>query len=221
MKYQYAPYAGNFFATMLRRDGTTHNLMWENSNGRTVLIVQCPYGKNPFERMEEICAAMEQAELEEETFMEVLPDIWVRKVTAIQKVRGKGCPLRGEASTYAVFCCEENEEEGICLIHAPQTEKKSRLDIPAEMTVSVTKGTVEVKKGLFGRKTEIQETGFYRIEFPASGTAGYNDGDLAYYINKLQIPITRQMIEEKVIYVKTDKKPDIRTENKGLSLKIR
>lgn len=93
MKYQYAPYEGKFFATMLRRDGNTHNLMWDNPNGRTVLVIQCPYGRNPFERMEELCEAMGNVELEEEKFVEVLPDIWVRMVTAVQKVRGKGCPL--------------------------------------------------------------------------------------------------------------------------------
>lgn len=88
------------------------------------------------------------------------------------------------------------------------------------MTITVKKGTYEVRRGFLGRRIELQETGFYSIEFPATGTAGYNDGDLVYYVNKLQIPITRQMIETKVIYVKTDTKPDIRTENKGLSLTI-
>ena len=95
------------------------------------------------------------------------------------------------------------------------------MDITAEMTITIRKETIEVRKGLFGRKTEIQDSGFYSVEFPSTGVVGYNDGDLVYYVNKLQIPITRQMLDNKIIYLKTNTKPDIRAENKGLNLKVK
>ncbi|MEF2955186.1 MAG: hypothetical protein U0O33_11930 [Blautia sp.] len=218
MKYQYVPYDGAFYATMLRRDVNSGNLMWDNAKGRSVLVVQCPYGDNPFEKVREICNALEKTELEPDNFIEVLPDIWTRMVTAVQKVREKGCPMRGEASTYAIFCCEEKED--VCILYAPQTEKKSKIDIPAEISAIIKKETVEVRKGFLSRRTEQVDTGFYSINFPNGGIPGYYDGDLMYFVGKLQIPITRQMLENKKIYIKTNIKPDIKSTNRGLNLKL-
>ena len=220
MKYQYVPYESRCYATMLRREASTRNLMWDNTKGQTVLILQCPYGDSPFEKMEEVCRKLETRELEQEKFTEILPGVWGRMVTAVQKSRGKGCPLRGEASTSAVFCCENKED--VCYIHAPQSEKKARLDIPAEMNIHIEEETVAVKvrKGLFKTVTEIQPKGFFRVDFSQESVAGYNDGDLVYRTGNLEMPITRQMIENGSIFFKTDKKPDIHTENQGLLLKI-
>ena len=218
MRYQYAPYYGAFYATALRRDANSGNLMWDNASGQSVFVLQCPYGINPFEKIQEICVAMEKKELEEDTFTEVLPDIWMRMVTAVQKVRGKGCPMRGEASTYAVLGCEEKGD--VRILYAPQIEKKAKLDIPAEITAVVKKETAEVRKGFFGKKIEVVDTGFFSVRFPNGGIPGYHDGELVYINGKIQIPITQKMLENKVIYLKTNTRPDIRTTNKGLSLKL-
>lgn len=222
MTYRYSPYSSACYATMLRRDTATGNLTWDSSKGRTVLVVQCGYGRLPYEDMEEICSRLGQISLEEDAFNEVLPGVWARFVTPGQKVKNKGCPLRGEASSYTVFCCEDAEDGSGVLVHAPQTEKRTSLNIPAEIIVEIKEDTEMRSKGflLFGKSEEVA-TGYCRVEFPKDCPVGYVDGDIFYSANdRLTVPVTRKMMEQGTVYVKTGAALQFGTYNEGLKLTV-
>ena len=214
MKYQYCPNDPQRYATNLRREQGTKNLRWDNARGQDVLLVQTPFEMNAADLMEELCSQMEKTALHPNQYTEILPGIWVRFVTAADKARMGGCPLNAEACTYTVFsCCAEN---GVCSIFAPQNQAmiSAYCNIPMELHVSVEAQTrIE---GLF--KKRAVPTGYFTILFPRGFHAGYVDGDLIYRIKDFTVPITRKMVEQGVVYIKTEVKPEIVSKNKGLML---
>lgn len=217
MVYRYSSYDGAFYATLLRYDMDTRNLNWDSSKGCTVLIVQCPYGDSPFNQMEYICEKLSEIPRKEDQFIELENGVFVRFITPVQKVKNKGCPLHGQASSYAVFCCEETEE--VCYIHAPQVEKRAFLNIPAEVEIEIDE-EVYLKKRFPFRKDEEIPTGFYIIHFLKSNLIGYRDGDLVYSVNNMVIPVTGKMIQNGTFYIKSEKAPEFNSKNKGLKLVI-
>ena len=217
MQFTYSPTVPAFYATMLRIDHTTFNLTWDSTKGQTVLVVQTPYGKSPLDQMEAICEKMSAASLAEDNYTEVMPNIWVRLVTAAQKVRNKGCPIRGLASSSTVFCCEMQGDA--CLVHAPQGPRNVSVDIPAQMNFSVQRQTTMVKSGFLGLGAAREvDTGFYSLTFLDPCPPGYQDGDIFFSMGGLRIPVTRAMLEQKVVYFKTPAPPMPETQNTGLQL---
>lgn len=214
MKYNYCPYDQNYFATNLHLDGGTKRLVWDSARGQDVLLIQTPYGQNATERIEDICTVLENRELEEGKFVEVLSNIWVRYITATEKARENGCVLNGGASTYSVFGVFIDKENDVCNIYAPTNQAMISpfCDVPSEIHLDTER--VERMEGLFKKKAVF--SGFYRIVFPSEMPAGYMDGDLQYIINGFSVPITREMFQTKSAYVKTSVKPEIKSVKNGL-----
>ncbi len=214
MEYQCASYDPERFATNLRRDAVTRNLTWDNAKGQSVLIVQTPFGQSASDRLSDICSALSEASLYPGKFTEVPGGIWVRMVSAADKARNKGCPLNGEASTYTVFSCEVDED--ICRVYEPlnQTMLSASCDIPLKLHVEIHK--IMRTEGRI-RKREV-DTGFYEISFPADFSCKYVEGSLYCQVENLKVPVTRQMIEEREFYIKTDARPVLVSGNKGLQL---
>lgn len=214
MQYQYCPNDPTRYATNLRRELGTRNLKWDNARGQDVLLVQTPFECNAVDIIKELCGYMEKIEILSDQYTEVRPGIWVRFVTASEKAKMGGCPINAEACTYTVFSC--SMEQGICSIFAPQNQAmiSAYCHIPMELHVSVEE-QIRVE-GLF-RKRSVP-TGYYMISFPQNYDSGYMDGDLVYRIREFSIPITKKMLEQGVIYVKTDIKPELISKNKGLKL---
>ena len=67
-------------------------------------------------------------------------------------------------------------------------------------------------------KKRVVKTGYYIISFPQEFAAGYRDGDLACRVGELDIPVTKQMLEQGYVYLWTDRKPEIYSVNRGLEL---
>jgi len=214
MQYQYCPNDPDRFATNLRREHGTRNLKWDNAKGQDVLLVQTPFGSSAVEVIEELCLRMAKTALAPDKYTELLPGVWVRFVTAADKARMGGCPIHAEACTYTVFSCFTEGET--CSIYAPQNQAmiSAYCNIPLEVPVTVAEQTrVE---GLFKKRTV--STGYYTIAFPQGLDSGYKDGDLIYRIRDFAVPITRQMLEQGTVYIKTDIKPEVVSKNKGLKL---
>ena len=91
MIYKYSPNNPARFATNLRRDKTTKNLMWDNANGQDVLIVQTPFGSSAVDYIEEICHLLPNVTLLPEKYTEELTGVWIKFVTAADKARNRGC----------------------------------------------------------------------------------------------------------------------------------
>lgn len=213
MRYEYVPNDPQRFATNLRRDSAGGNLTWDNARGQEVLIIQTPFGQSAMDKMPQICEALPSAP-PHGRYAEVLPGVWARFVSAVEKARNNGCPLNGEASTYAVFACDTQQD--VCHIFQPQEQTMITpcCDVPLELRVDVAKSTRQ--EGVLRKR--VVETGFYRLTFPENCGKGYVDGDLRYQVGNLVIPVTRQMLEQGEVYVKTEVKPRLFSVNKGLRL---
>lgn len=214
MKYIYCPNDPQHYATNLRREQGTRNLKWDNARGQDVLLVQTPFEASAVDLIEELCSHMEKATILPDNYTEIQPNVWIRFVTAADKAKMCGCPLNMEACTYTVFSyCIEDE---VCSIFAPQNQAmiSAYCNIPMEVHVNVEEQTrVE---GLFKKRTV--STGYFAVSFPKDFNPGYMDGDLTYRIKDFVIPITRKMVEQGVVYIKTKVKPEVVSKNKGLKL---
>ncbi len=214
MQYKYCPNDPVHYATNLRREQGTRNLKWDNARGQDVLLVQTPFECNAVEIIEELCVQMAKVTIAPEKYTEVQPNIWVRFVTAADKAKMSGCPINAEACTYTVF--SYSVQDDICLIYAPQNQAMitASCNIPMEVHVGIEEQTrVE---GLF--KKRLVSTGYYMITFPKGFDVGYKDGDLTYRIQDFTIPITQKMLEQGIVYIKTERKPEVISKNKGLKL---
>ena len=110
MQYQYCPNDPQRYATNLRREQGTRNLLWDNARGQDVLLVQTPFEMDAVDLMEELCRRMEKVPIHPNRYTEIQPNIWLRFVTAADKAKMGGCPLHAEACSYTVFsCCVENK----------------------------------------------------------------------------------------------------------------
>ncbi len=216
IQYQYCPHHPQYFATNLRQDRMTGNLIWDHARGQGTLLVQTPFGQIPTDKMEEICQAMGRTTLHPDKFTQVLANIWVRFMSAAEQVRCNGCPLNGEASTYTVFCYALEGDS--YQIYAPQTSVmlQATYDVPLNIHGEVAPHYT-TSGGIF-RKKEVF-SGFYTLYFPNGYVGGYQDGDLVYAINGLEIPITQAMLKQVCVYIQaSDRPPEILSKNKGLKL---
>lgn len=213
MKYKFCDYDITKYATDLRKDSNSSNLMWDNAKGQSVMIIQTSFGENPLDQIDEICDRLEKMTIKENEFNEVFTCVWIRFVTAADKSRFSGCPLNGGASTYTVLSYDMLEN--VCNIYAPQDPNITsyQCNIPLEVTIKIE----EIKSKPFFFSKE-QPTGFYEITFPHNMLLAYKEGDLILENGSLQIPINYKMINRRTIYVKADKHPKIISRNKGLKV---
>lgn len=203
------------FATNLRRTVQTKNLTWDNANGQDVIIVQTPFGESAVSILDDICKALNGIEVPSDSFAKILDGVWVRYVSAADKVKNNGCPLNGEASSYTVFsCCREKD---VLKVYRPQEQAMSKptVDIPLEINAKVTRDAV--KKG-FGPFQKSVETGFYCISFPRELEDKYMEGSLSYRINGFEIPVTKKMFSQGMVYVESSVQPELVPKNRGLKI---
>lgn len=214
VKYEYNPNDPKRFSTDLRYDLKTKNLIWDNASGQNVMIVQTPFGESAVSRIEEICVALEKIMIYPNKYIEVLSNIWIRFVTIQDKAKNNGCPLNGEASTYTVFSYEI--KGNITAIFAPKNQAmiSSSCDIPLELHAEVKR--MKKQEGFFFKR-EI-DTGFYSITFSTGISSGYIDGSIQYKINDFVIPVTKLMLIQGTIYIKTDVRPVLVSNNIGIKL---
>ncbi len=216
MEYEYVPYDQSHFATNMRYDVRSNNVIWDAPSGQDALIVQTPFGKSAEAQMEDICKRLANMPVLPMQYTELsgCGGIRVRAVSAADKARNRGCPLNGGASTYTVFSYAISGN--VCSIYQPlnQGAISAHCDIPLYIQVEIKKDIRT--EGLFQKKTV--ETGFFILSFPPDISNGYTDGDLQYCVGDLAIPVTRQMLEQGKIYVKSARKPVIISQNSGLRL---
>lgn len=214
MRYECCPNDPDHFATALRRDVHTRKLTWDNAQGQDVIIVQTAFGVSASAILDEICEALNRNERPLTDYVEVMDKTWVRYVTAADKARNSGCHLNGEASTYTVFSCQK--EGDLCKIYRPKNQAmiSQSCSIPLEIQATVQK--VTRLEGLL-RRREV-DTGFYMISFPSTLAEKYFNGSLYYRVNGLEIPVTRQMVKQGSIFIKTTVKPELLPTNKGIRI---
>lgn len=220
MQYYYVPNDMRHYATSLRINRSTGNLAWDCAKGQDSLVIQTEFGRSPFELMEStICPALSQIELSHERFVEVLPEVWARPVSATERARfNNGCPLHARACTYSVFATIR-DTEGNVKVFAPKTQSMTppSCNVPQELGVSVKRHTIV--EGLF-RKREV-DTGYWCISFGGSLDGLADDADLYYCLgqeSQLRIPLTVQAVSAGSVYVRSKTQPYVKTGNRGLHI---
>lgn len=218
MKFECSGSSSKMYATNLRQNKDNKNLMWDSTDGADALIVQTAYGETV--GMEELCRGLEEKIKEIETlqknYIRILPTVWCKYISSVEKAKNNGCTINGAPATYTVFAIRYDGDVDTGKIYASPNDGmiKSCCDIQVKIHIDVQK---EVKVKGFLKKHEA-ETGFYSLNFPDLFYNGYTDGDLFYSIDGFEVPITKEMFEKKTVYVKTDEQPEIKTRNKGLCL---
>lgn len=217
MEYRYVPYEQSHYATNMRYDARTNNVIWDAPSGQDALIVQTPFGKSAEARMKDICKSLANMPGLPVRYTELsgCGGVRVLAVSAAERARDRGCPLNGGASTYTVFSYTIKDD--ICSIYQPldQGAISAHCDIPLYIQIDIKKDVRT--EGIFKKRTI--ETDFFILSFPPDISSGYTDGDLQYCVGDLVIPVTRQMVEHGEIYVKSKQKPEIISQNSGLRLK--
>lgn len=215
MTYSYLPHDPSHYSYALRLSENRANLQWDTSRGVDTLVVRTPFGVSAAALMPELCPELGHFELRQEQFVEIRAGIWIRYVTAGARARmNGGCPLYGEACTYAVFACRIQGDE--CSVYAPSDRGVNfpTLDVPLRVHVEVF--PVTKMGGVLRRKPVF--TGFYGIGLPGPGMGVPGDGTLRYAAGDMVIPVTDGMMAQGAVYVKTDVEPRIFSANPGLQL---
>ena len=216
MKCECYPHDPEKFATNLRLNNTTKTLVWDSAQAQSSLIVQTPFGENAADMIDKICAALEQLSFLTNDFTEIFNGVWACLVSASDKARNNGCRLNGEASTYTVFSC--NYANDTISLYRPQEQAMitSSVDIPLEIKINVSQEIAY--QGLF-RKHPVN-TGYYIVTFPDELGNSYTAGSLGYSVDDFEIPITKEMIAQGTVYIKSTEAPKIIPKSRGLKIII-
>lgn len=220
MKYRYCAYNAEHYATGLRRESVSGHLKWDSPARQDAIIVETLFGVDPTEKMNVICEKLDKVQLQPERFNDIGDNIAVRKVTYVEKAQKNGCEIDMEARTYTLFACTQVGDE--IEVYAPrmQAMRTHSRDIPMEIKIDIYPSEREVVRFVFQRR--VEQTGFYVFDFSKveeNTISSYRDGSLVYRVGEsIVIPITRQMILSKKIYVKTKIKPIIESKSEGITL---
>lgn len=218
MIFQCCQYDQDRFATNLRRDGHTNNLIWDSAPGQEVLIVQVPFGEETTLKTEDLCETLNAAGYTLNREFEEMPGgLAVCYVSAADKARNNGCRLNAEACSYLVYSV--STDGNVCRIYASpdnQSMIKSYVRIPLEIPVYIQEEII-----LQGRlrKKEVR-TGFYMLSFPPELAAAYTDSGIVYRIEDFEVPVTKEMIQAGTVYVLSPEEPKIETVNPGMTVKV-
>lgn len=222
MRYvvQKKPESQKMYATHLRTNAKADRLIWNASPDQDVLVVQTKYNSNALEEIETICEEMNAIELPTDRFTCItgLPNTWVRYVSSSDYTRDNGCMLNDKACSYTIFCTALKGDQ--CIVYYQDAGRAGNLpyrNIRLEIPIHVHKVTQTV--GFF-RKVEV-DTGFYQITLPREYEPNVGDGDVYYIVPSnvhLEIPITKKMFKNGVVFIRTNEKPKILSKFDGLRI---
>lgn len=221
MKVEYCPYDSGRFAIGLHSVDGGSRLEWASAAGQDVIMVRMPFGQLPDERMAELCESLAAVELIRNQYVTVCPDISVRLITAADRAREGGCLVAVRPASYAVYSCQCSGGT-VQKIFAPQMNAMNRhyCHVAMETTVVVEQLMEENKLRTLIRKPSLTPTPYYMLHLPKDIVDSYHDGDMLYTVDGLEIPITREMLKQGIVYVMTyDRRPQVKSNNPGLTLK--
>ena len=195
---------GTVFCRYLEIDNAMGVLKWDNRAPiEETLIVSVPIGRvdihdiNGF--IEKVVSVLEDRHIDiSHGEYTNLPgsDVWLKRVTNVEKVSFNGCLAYQPARTYIVLAVENRGDETI--IYKPLRDDSTIIvDFPLKVCYEV--GTFNNSINV-GRRTINEE--YFALKFFCDYINSYRDGMLAYVVNGVKISITRQMIERQVVYIR-------------------
>ncbi len=215
MNYTIYPNDPERYATNLRLAKDGRQLIWETAQGQGTLLVQLPFGEKVEDHLEALCETLSKTALQDKAYTMVLPNVWVRFVTATEKAKNGGCPIHHEASSYTVLAYDQTPLE--YKVYRPTTGGMipNTVHIPLGVCVRVQQETVRKGFGPFAREVE---TGFYMMSFPSDLAEKDVTGSLGYCIGDFEVPITKEMTQNGTVYIETAVRPAVVSKNSGIQL---
>ena len=208
------PTTRHYAAQMRERN---HRVYWTTRQGDTSILVCCPFKKYPFDDLDGFCTALNKLNSDFEQFTEVQfkdTSYYVKLVPFKEKEKKGGCDLFRTACSYVVLACEADGDSVI--VYPPKNIKDQSKDFSYEAVLTYCDEVSYVKKGPF-RKEEEVPTGFIIVDTQNLNLPDYEDGDICYMIDALEIPITRKMLSSP-IYIRTRRQPVFVSKKPGLKL---
>lgn len=218
MAYILNEYKEEFDSSNLRLKND-NRLDWEGSSGVDYLLLQFAFDEEL--DYEKICRRLEDgANGYTERFVELYSGVYVKYVSSIEKVRNGGCYINSKGCRYIVLSIRKIGDDYNLYKPNPDRLRESICDAPLSIDINIREEELIVKTGIFSKETTI----FYAINFVPYFERGYTDGDLCYSVrlfdnSTIEIPITKEMIDAKTVYVKKYK-PMIGSKNSRLKYKI-
>lgn len=195
-----------------------YTLKWDAAPACGFLLFKSDLDADIANRIESLCEKMTDmnftnsnvyTEIDKGIFVKSLP-FGIKNTTVVDSGR------------YYVYACKK--EGDIYKVYAPPTsgmgEHFADIFVKLEINVSIREENKEVTEGmLFNKKTYLKPSGFYFVSFmDGFDVSKYKDGDIYYMVHGVKIPITKIMIEKKEIYIKTDNRPELKTDNRFLEV---
>lgn len=178
---------------------------WDGASNNSVVIIKTPYRKNVSEYVGKICNFL--GDVNDLPPGEEIPVSLEDQLSIYYVPRYCRCRIGKMGYRYTVLYCEVLED--VINVYAPTIENamtKPYIDLLLDVTINLRK--ITKKKGLLGKKTE--DTGFYCLTLPMN--LYDNDHLLSIKIkadNDFLIPITAEMVKQRSIYLKTDRRPEV------------
>lgn len=202
-------YAGNLSS---RSENEGKVLRWDSSNCGIILI-RSNYKNDEKNNIENICKKMNKDDIFfANDFYEVESGIFVKTISKVENAN-RSAIVNG-AGRYYVYACEE--KNGDYYIYPPPSGGMGShyTDVRLILRVSYEIEMKTVKEGFLKNKINRVSSGYYSVLFqPEFDISHYNNGDIYYYIGDIKIPITKNMLQLERIFIKTDNKPEMQSDN--------
>lgn len=217
--YTYVDFNPACWANNIRTNtaGGKYTLKWDAAPACGFLLFKCDPGKDIEDRMDDLCKILTDMNfIGSNDYTEIDKGIFVKTLPV-----GRKEVIVSDSGRYYVFACKE--ENGVYKVYAPPTggmgEYYTDVIVKLEMHITVGEYKEEIVEGLFRRRTVFKPSGYYYVRFSDDlDVTRYIDGDVYYVAHGVRIPITRAMIEQNEIYIKTDIRPELETDKDFLEV---
>lgn len=205
----------HYAAKLIERDT---GLYWTTRQGDISMIVCCPFGKYPFNDLCGFCDTLNESGTVGRQFSSIEfnnDTYYVRIVDYKEKEKNRGVKFLKRACSYIILACELDGDT--IHIYKPKNIRDQSKDISLQIELTYREEVVS-KKSFLGNSKEIP-TGYIILDTDKLDYQDYDEGDICYVIDDLQIPLTKSMFNFP-IYIKTNKEPVFVSKKPGLLLTV-
>lgn len=195
MEIMAKPFDAEHHATELVRN--KDYLTWKAHGNTHTLMLRASFG-DALELDEQMMGTLQEAASNNTQALLSGSAVPLRGDVTAQLIQRKPVPIFSCAipqahASYAVFACEVNTQSSAITVYVPNAACKFHCDVPAKVSVSISRHTAMVRTGGWFSKTVEQTVGWV---MQISPIVGYDGSGLSYGFDGLDFryPITRDML---------------------------
>lgn len=202
MRYILKEYDNRYYCNNINVSSSGH-IQWNCSNEVDTLVVSVAIGsvdiRNIRRFIENLCNHLNRyaENISHYEYTNIGDNMYAKHLTLLEKSTNNGTQIYIPGRSYLVIAIRQEDD---CInVYLPNDNdysiyKESSLVI----SYHVSEGHYELEERLFRKP---REAGYYKISFFPEFSSGYIDGLIYYRIENVRMPITRQMIDNKDIYI--------------------